>query len=171
MESEAPEDTNRPVRVLFVCMGNICRSPLAEALFQRHAEEMGLAQRFEIASCGTGGWHVGAGADARTAAEAARRGVSLDRHRARQFQATDLAYYDHILVMDRDNLLDVLALDEGDDWGHKVRLLRELDTEPEDYAVPDPYYGGEEGFGRVHDILDRTTRQLVQKLAEYHDLT
>ena len=171
MAFDDPQNTERPVRVLFVCMGNICRSPLAEALFRHHIGALGLTHGFEVASCGTGGWHVGQGADRRTVAEARTRGVSLDAHRARQFKAADLAHYDHIFVMDRDNLMDVLALDADDAHGHKVRLLRELDETPEDYAVPDPYYGGTDGFARVHDILDRTTRRLAEGLAAHHHLS
>lgn len=167
MPVSEPQDT---VRVLFVCLGNICRSPLAEALFRHHVGEMGLADRIHVESCGTGPWHVGHQADARTRAEAQRRGVDLESHRARQFRPDDLAGFDHIFVMDRDNLQDVLALDGDDAHGYKVRLLRELDETPEDYAVPDPYYGGADGFARVHEIVDRTTRRLAERLAEHHGL-
>ncbi len=165
------EDTAARVRVLFICLGNICRSPLAEALFRHHVTEMGLADKFEIVSSGTASYHVGEGADARTRDEAKRRGVSLDSHRARQFSRADFTRYDHLFVMDKDNLLDVLALDENDTHGYKVRLLRELDDEPDDYKVPDPYFGGPDGFARVHEIVDRSTRRLAEKLAAHHGLS
>lgn len=163
-------DAQDTVRVLFVCLGNICRSPLAAAVFRQHVIEMGLEDRIEIDSCGTGPWHVGHPADPRTRDEARRRGVDLDRHRGRQFKPEDLATFDHIFVMDRDNLADVLALDADDSYGYKVRLLRELDDTPEDYAVPDPYYGGADGFARVHDIVERATRRLAERIAEHHGL-
>ncbi len=151
-------------------MGNICRSPLAEALLRHHLEKRGVASFFEVASAGTGAWHVGRPADARTREESARRGLSLDAHRGRQLDADDLAHYDHIFAMDRDNLLDTLALDPADRYGDKVRLLRELDATPDDYAVPDPYYGGEDGFARVHDIIDRSTARLADALVAHYGL-
>lgn len=159
---------DRPVRVLFVCLGNICRSPLAEGLFRHKVAAAGLADRFEIDSAGTGGWHVGHPPDARMAATAAGFGVDLAPLRARQLAAADLAYYDHVFVMDRDNLHDTLALDPDGDHGMRVRLFREFDPEPdggpEGFAVPDPYYGGPEGFSRVYAIADRTTDALLARL-------
>ena len=163
------DPTVRPVRVLFVCLGNICRSPLAEALFEQKVAEAGLADRFEIDSAGTGGWHAGAPADARMAATAARRGVDLGRLRARQLTPADLSYYDHVFVMDRDNLHDTLALDPDGDHGTRVRLFREFDPEagsggPDSHAVPDPYYGGPDGFETVYGIADRTADAILTRL-------
>lgn len=161
---------DRPVRVLFVCLGNICRSPLAEALFQKKVVEAGLADRIEVDSAGTGGWHVGAPPDERMTATAARRGADLGALRARQLARADLDYYDHVFVMDKGNLHDTLALDPDGDHGTRVRLFREFDPEPGDYQVPDPYYGGPSGFDRVYDIADRTTDAILDRLRHAHGL-
>ena len=160
--------SSKSLRVAFVCLGNICRSPLAAALFRHHLERRGLADRVEVRSFGTADYHVGDPADRRTVAEAARRGVDLAEHRGAQFTADELAGFDHVFVMDKANLHDVLALDADDAHGHKVRLVREFDPEPDDYAVPDPYYGGADGFARVHDVLDRTAARLADEVARQY---
>lgn len=159
------------IRVLFVCLGNICRSPLAEGVFRRLVEEAGLQDRIEIESCGTGDWHVGDPADPRMVSTARRYGVSLDAHCVRQFRTEDLERFDHILVMDKRNLHDVLFLDREDRYGHKVRLLRELDPQPGDYQVPDPYYGGPQGFDEVYRIVHRSGQVLLDRLIEEYELT
>ena len=161
---------DRPVRVLFVCLGNICRSPLAEGLFQKAVEEAGLADRFEVDSAGTGPWHVGEPPDRRMRATATRRGVPIDALRGRQVGAADLGYYDVVLAMDRDVLHDTLYLDPDGDHGTRVRLFREFDPEPDDYQVPDPYYGGPEGFDRVYDIVERTAAALLVRLRERYGI-
>lgn len=165
-----PDPPDRPIRVMFTCLGNICRSPLAEALFRKHVRDAGLEARFEIASSGTGDWHVGSGADPRSAAHARSLGVSLDGHRAQQLTADHLAHFDHVLVMDKANLGDALALDSDEAHGAKVRLLREFDPDPDDYAVPDPYYGGADGFAHVQAVVDRSTRHLLGGLAAHYGL-
>lgn len=170
MKKQDTGNTEKNIRVLFVCLGNICRSPLAEGVFRDLVKEAGFEDRFEIASSGTGDWHVGGGADRRMQATAAERGVVLDAHRARQFAEGDLDAYDHIFVMDKSNLHDVLALDLEDRFGHKVRLFREFDPEPGDFQVPDPYYGGERGFADVYAIVERTAKKLLERLAEEHGL-
>ena len=157
-----------PVRVLFVCLGNICRSPLAEGLFQQKVDAAGLSDRVVADSAGTGGWHVGAPPDRRMTATAARRGTDLSRLQARQLSRHDLDASDHVFVMDKDNLHDALALDPDGDHGTRVRLFREFDPEPGDYQVPDPYYGGPEGFDRVFDIADRTTDAILARLREVY---
>ena len=161
-------DTDRSVRVLFVCLGNICRSPLAEGLFQQKVNDAGLADRVEVDSAGTGGWHVGAPPDRRMTATASKRGVDLSRLQARQLDRADLDDFDHVFVMDKSNLHDTLALDPNGDHGTRVRLFREFDPEPGDYQVPDPYYGGPEGFDRVYDIADRTTDAILERLSEVY---
>jgi protein-tyrosine phosphatase len=158
------------IRIQFVCLGNICRSPLAEVVFRDKVEEAGLSDHFEIDSSGTGDWHIGNGADARMRQTAHRHGLSLSDHRASQFQEDDLEQYDHIFVMDKSNLNDVLYFDEDDQHNGKVRLFREFDPEPGDYQVPDPYYGGRDGFENVFDIVDRTAETLLQQLADEYDL-
>ena len=165
-----PEASARPVRVLFVCLGNICRSPLAEGVFQHKVVEAGLGDRFEVDSAGTGGWHVGAPPDRRMRATAAAHGTPIDQLQARQLTASDLRYYDHVFAMDRDNLHDTLYLDPAGDHGTRVRLFREFDPDPDDYQVPDPYYGGGEGFERVYSIVDRTTSAILARLRTAYGL-
>ena len=160
-----------PIRIQFVCLGNICRSPLAEGLFREKVEARGLSTMFEIDSSGTGDWHVGSKADGRMRKTAKRHGLSIEDHRASQFQPGDLETYDHIFVMDKSNLNDVLYLDEDNGRSGKVRLFRELDPEPDNYQVPDPYKGGREGFEHVYQIVDRTAEALLNLLIEEYDLT
>lgn len=158
------------VKIMFVCLGNICRSPLAEAVFREHVRRAGLEGVFDIQSSGTGHWHVGNQADHRMRQTAARHGVPLDSHRAQQFADMHLEDFDHIIVMDKSNLHDVLYLDTKDRFGNKVRLFREFDPEPGDYQVPDPYYGGPEGFEDVFSIVDRTAAVLLERLIDEHQL-
>lgn len=159
-----------PIRIQFVCLGNICRSPLAEAVFRDHVEQADLGDYFDIASSGTGDWHVGDPADPRMQETAAQHGVPLEGHRARQFSTDDLQAFDHIFVMDKDNLHDVLYLDEQDEHNGKVRLFREFDPQPGDFQVPDPYYGGQDGFETVYKIVDRTAAELLDRLIAEYDL-
>ena len=156
------------IRIMFVCLGNICRSPLAHGIFRDLVAEAGLEDRFEIASSGTGAWHIGESPDTRMRQTAHRHGVSFDDLRAQQFTADDLGHYDHIFVMDKGNLHDVLYLDREDRYGHKVRLFRELDPDPGDYQVPDPYYQGR--FDYVFTLVERTARALLDRLVEEYDL-
>ncbi|GAA5483808.1 low molecular weight protein-tyrosine-phosphatase [Haloferula sargassicola] len=142
-----------PVRVLFVCMGNICRSPAAEIVFSQLVHEAGLADRIEVDSAGTIGYHAGHGPDRRMAATLKSRGYAIHGS-ARQLQARDLQRFDHILVADRENLADARALDSGGDFHSKIQLLTDFCTETEADHVPDPYYGGQRGFERVADIVE-----------------
>ena len=158
----------QPVRVLFVCLGNICRSPLAEGLFQDKVTAAGLAGAVEVDSAGTGGWHVGAPPDARMAATAAAHGTDLSGLRARQLGRADLDAFHHVFVMDKSNLHDTLFLDPDGDHGTRVRLFREFDPEPDDYQVPDPYYGGDAGFEHVYEIADRTTTAILERLRKVY---
>jgi protein-tyrosine phosphatase len=127
------------MRILFVCMGNICRSPTAEGVMRRLLEEEGLADRVEIESAGTGGWHVGEPPDERATLAARRRGVTLDGA-ARQVRPSDFRDFDLVIAMDRSNLRELLALAPEEDAAEKVRLLREFDPASSgDLDVPDPY--------------------------------
>lgn len=155
---------------MFVCLGNICRSPLAEVVFRRRAKEAGLEDVFEVESSGTGGYHVGEQADMRMRQTAEKYGMSLERHRAQQFAESHFEDFDHIFVMDKTNLHDVLFLDDAGQFGNKVRLFREFDPEPGDFQVPDPYFGGDQGFDRVYSIVDRTVQRLLERLIEEHEL-
>lgn len=159
-----------PIRIQFVCLGNICRSPLAKAVFRDKVEEAGLEEHFEIVSSGTSNYHIGEQADHRMRDTAERHGHSLEEHRASQFTADDLERFDHIFAMDKSNLNDILHLDDEDEYGGKVRLFREFDPEPDDYQVPDPYPGGRQGFETVYDIVDRTTDLLLDRLVDEYDI-
>jgi protein-tyrosine phosphatase len=153
------------MRICFVCMGNICRSPTAEGVMARLLAEAGLADRVTIDSAGTGGWHVGDLPDPRTRAAASKRGVELT-HRARQFTRHDLDQFDLILAMDRDNLRHLtLLLGKRDQ--PVVRLLRSFDPEsPPNAEVPDPYSGGDEGFEKVLDQCERACAGLISHVRE-----
>lgn len=158
------------IRVLFVCLGNICRSPLAEGLFRSHVREAGLEAHFEIQSAGTAGFHIGKPPDPRTLAVSRSRGVDLSRQRAQQLTRELVARQDLVLVMDRQNLADARRLASDDESHARIALFRDYDPEPEDGQVPDPYYGGEDGFVAVHEIVDRTARALLDHLRRRYEL-
>ena len=149
------------IRVLFVCLGNICRSPLAEGLFKHLAAERGLAARFIVDSCGTGDWHAGEPPDPRMARVAKKRGVSLNGQRARQISGEDLRNFDVVVAMDRSNLRDVKGL--GVKPRGELFLLRDYDPRSDDPDVPDPYYGGADGFDEVFDIVKRCCECLLER--------
>lgn len=152
------------LRVAFVCLGNICRSPTAEAVMRHRIAEAGLDGEIEVESSGTGSWHVGGPSDPRARAEARRRGIAMDG-RARQFQAADFGRLDLVLAMDHANAADLRALAPDDATAAKVRLLREFDPAARgDLAVPDPYYGGDGGFADVFDMVDTACRGLLEHL-------
>ncbi|MEM9664718.1 MAG: low molecular weight protein-tyrosine-phosphatase [Bacteroidota bacterium] len=159
------------IKVLFVCLGNICRSPLAEGVFRHQVQQAGLAHAFEIASAGTGAWHVGEPPDARMRQTAQAHGISLAGQRAQQVNPADLDRYDLVLAMDPTNQRDLQALAARPSSGQAVRLFRDFDPQPGDRAVPDPYYGGPEGFETVYRIVDRTCRALLQHLIDQHQLS
>lgn len=154
--------TASPTRVLFVCLGNICRSPAAEAAFASLLQEAGLSDRFVLDSAGTGGWHVGELADRRMRSAAERRGIPMTS-RARQVAREDFEHFDHILAMDASNLADLQRLAPARHV-HKIRLFREFDPEGAGEDVPDPYYGTAEDFDEVLDIVTRTGRHLLAEL-------
>jgi|SRR5690606_6973904 len=155
----------RPMRILFVCLGNICRSPAAEAALRDALAEAGLADSVEVDSAGTGDWHIGEPPDPRMVAAAAEAGLTL-RGRARLVTREDFETADLILVMDRANLADVRALAPDDAARDKVRLFREFDDGADGDEVPDPYFGGPEGFAEVVDIVRAAARGLVRHLVE-----
>ena len=152
-------------RVLFVCLGNICRSPVAENVFRHLVSEAGLEDHFEIDSAGTGSWHVGESPDRRAASVARARGIEL-RGSARQVTAEDLSSYDHVIAMDRDNLRELQRLARGGAATARIELLRAYDPEADDDDVPDPYYGGASGFENVFEIVSRSCRNLLASLTE-----
>ena len=148
--------------VLFVCMGNICRSPTAEGVFRRVAEEAGLLDSLTIDSAGTHAYHVGEPPDRRSQAAAARRGYELGSIRARRVSKSDFDRFDLILAMDKLNL--VTLRDRADAiHHHKIQLFLEYAEGPE-LEVPDPYYGGATGFERVLDLVEDASRELVKSV-------
>jgi protein-tyrosine phosphatase len=152
------------VRVLFVCLGNICRSPLAEVVVRDRARERGLSARFEFASAGTGNWHIGKGADPRSAATARRYGHDLEDHRASQVTASRLGGWHWFVAMDSDNREDLMAMGVSPS---RVLMMRQFESDIEALDVPDPYYGGADGFDRVYAMLrDNADRLLDYLLAE-----
>ncbi|RMG27393.1 MAG: low molecular weight phosphotyrosine protein phosphatase [Gammaproteobacteria bacterium] len=156
------------VRVLFVCMGNICRSPTAQGVFERLVEEAGLADQIQADSAGTHAYHVGEPPDPRAVEAAGRRGIELSGLLARQVTEADFLEYDYILAMDEANRADLLELClPGQE--HKVRLFMEF-ADLEIREVPDPYYGGRQGFERVLDLVETAAQGLLRHLVETHGL-
>jgi protein-tyrosine phosphatase len=153
------------MRILFVCMGNICRSPTAEGVMRRLIDDAGLSDSFEVESAGTGGWHAGEPPDERATLAASRRGVTLEGA-ARQVRESDFRRFDLLIALDRANLRELLAIAPDEDAAEKVRLLREFDPASSggDLDVPDPYYGGDRGFDTVLDMVERACRGLLDEL-------
>jgi protein-tyrosine phosphatase len=162
--------TDDRTSVLFVCLGNICRSPLAEGVFRGLAEGRGLGARYAVDSAGTGAWHVGDAPDARSIAVARKNGVRLTGA-ARQVDAADLEDFDYVIAMDRENLRDLRALERELGGTARIHLLREFDPDPGDQQVPDPYYGGDDGFDRVYAMVLRACEGLLDVLEERRGLS
>jgi protein-tyrosine phosphatase len=151
-------------RVMFFCLGNICRSPLAEALFRHKIDERGFSDRFEVASSGTGGYHVGEGADPGSRRVARERlGDDLSSHSAQQLDAEHLRTYDVLVAMDESNRRNARSLAGADEV--EFLLIRDFEPDPADRGadVPDPWGGGGRGFERVYEILDRCIDALIEQ--------
>lgn len=158
------------VHVCFVCLGNICRSPTAEGIMAHLVRAEGLASAIGVASAGTAGYHVGEPPDARAQSVARSRGVHLPS-RAAQFSVGDFRRFDYVLAMDRDNRADLLRLAPSAEEKARVHLLRSFDpTAPPHAEVPDPYYGGPDGFVAVFDICEAACRGLLQHIRREHGL-
>ena len=149
------------VKVLFVCLGNICRSPTAHGVFQAMVRTQGLDKKIEVDSCGTGAWHVGEAPDERATAEAAKRNYDLSPLRARQFDVGDFEAFDYILAMDLQNLSDLQALCPVDSKSHLGLFLAFADGAAVE-EVPDPYYGGAQGFSNVLDLVEAASEGLLR---------
>ncbi len=158
-------------RIAVVCLGNICRSPTAHVVLEQRLEQAGLAGRVEVASAGTGGWHAGEPMDPRAAVALRDAGYDPTRHRARTFTADWFAEHDLLLAMDASNHADMVDLAPTVQQQAQVRLFREFDPEAtaDDDQVPDPWYGGPDGFRHVLTMIERTVDGLVQRLPDLID--
>jgi protein-tyrosine phosphatase len=148
------------VRVLFVCLGNICRSPTAEGVFRRMVEDAGLSHAIESLSAGTHAYHVGEGADLRSARAAKRRGYDLSPHRARRVHDSDFAEFDYVLAMDRENLRHLEAA-AGPERRAKVQMFLDYAPTAGVREVPDPYARGDDGFEQVLDLVEGACEGLL----------
>ncbi|RYB94312.1 low molecular weight phosphotyrosine protein phosphatase [Nocardioides oleivorans] len=155
-----PARTPGSYRIALVCLGNICRSPTAHVVLKSRLADAGLDDRVEVASSGTGGWHVGDPMDRRAAATLSAAGYDPTRHRARQYDDSWATSYDLVLVMDEANLADVGGRTE------RIGLFRDLDPDDPSAEVPDPYYGGDDGFEEVLAMVERTSDAIVTALDE-----
>jgi len=153
----------KPFRVLFVCMGNICRSPAAEIVFRKQVADAGRSGDFLIDSAGTIGFHAGKGPDPRMAATLSSRGYPI-AGKSRQIDEQDLEDFDLILVMDQDNLANVRTLDRGRQHQDKIRLFTDYCSRHEANEVPDPYYGGQSGFEKVADLVEDAAAGLLASI-------
>ena len=154
-----------------MCLGNICRSPLAEAVFNRKIVEKGLDDKLVADSAGTSNYHIGADPDRRTFDVARKYGLALD-HKGRQLNKQDFVEFDYILAMDAANYQDILYLygDRGKESGPEIIKMRKFENDGTEKDVPDPYYGGESGFDNVYQILDRTIDNFIDYLIDKHQL-
>lgn len=153
------------LKVLFVCMGNICRSPTAEGVFREVVRHAGVADRFFIDSAGTHAYHVGNPPDQRAQQAALARGIDIGALRARQVDIADFAEFDHILVMDHDNHHALSAVCP-ESHCHKLRYFLDFAPQLKTREVPDPYYGGAQGFERVLDMIEQASRGFLEHVQD-----
>ncbi|WP_316635661.1 low molecular weight protein-tyrosine-phosphatase [uncultured Flavobacterium sp.] len=153
-----------PVKILMVCLGNICRSPLAEGILASKLP----TNSFVVDSAGTGSWHVGHSPDKRSIAVALKYGVNIQNQRGRQFQTSDFEDFDYIYVMDNSNYRDVIHLAKTTEHKNKVDLILNELFPGENVDVPDPYFGAANGFENVYQMLDEVTDIIAKKLIEKH---
>ncbi len=158
------------LKVLFVCLGNICRSPLAEAVFNQKIAKLGLDQKFKSDSCGTSDFHIGELPDERALLCATKHGINLN-HRGRQINRIDIREFDYIIAMDNSNKINIQKLIDINGLQHdQIFLIREFQCDPDHIDVPDPYYGGEDGFENVYHILDDSIDHLLKHLKTTHQI-
>ena len=153
------------IKVLFVCLGNICRSPAAEILFEHHLKQLGRESFFYLDSCGTGGWHQGEKADKRMRQTVEANGLAIT-HRARQILEDDFSNFDYILAMDDQNLKDLIAMNEA--ARKKIFLLSDLSEDYISQNIPDPYFGDMKGFENVFNLLNKVTSQVANTILHKH---
>lgn len=152
-------------------MGNICRSPLAEGVFRHHVSAAGLSNQFDVDSAGISSYHAGDPPDERTTRVARARGIEL-QGQSRPLTRDDLARFDYIIAMDGENRAGIARLEAKSEAKPAVHMLREFDDAAKgDLDVPDPYYGGPDGFENVHDIVDRSTRRLLEYIRARERIT
>lgn len=158
------------IKVLFVCLGNICRSPLAEAIFNQKIKEMGLDEKFKSDSAGTSDYHIGELPDERTIKCAQKYGLDIN-HRGRQVNRTDFRDFDYIIAMDESNLKNLQLLKDRFRFPDKeIYLMRNFVEGANGQAVPDPYYGGEEGFEEIYQILNESIDRFLDQIKATHQL-
>ncbi|MFA5242515.1 MAG: low molecular weight protein-tyrosine-phosphatase [Sulfuricella sp.] len=157
------------IKILFVCMGNICRSPTAEGVFRDLVARSGWDGLIRIDSAGTHGYHIGKSPDKRASAAAAKRGYDLSALRGRQVSEQDFLVFDYILAMDQDNLANLKRICPAG-HEHKVTLFLEHSRKFSEREVPDPYYGGSQGFEQVLDMVEDAAQGLLDTLVEAHSL-
>jgi len=155
------------VSVLFVCMGNICRSPMAEGVFRTRVEVAGLCDSFNIDSAGTIGYHAGNPPDGRGTATMAAKGLDISMQRSRKVTRQDFDAFDYIIVMDEDNRSDLMARSPQEQQ-HKIQLFLGYSDQHEYHEVPDPYYGGDHGFELVYDLVDGAAGGLLSHIRKQH---
>lgn len=155
----------KKTKILMVCLGNICRSPLAEGILKDKLDP----NRFIVESAGTGGWHVGNPPDPRSVAIAKKRGLDISDQRAQQFKEHFFDHYDLIFAMDQSNFHDLKALANSQEHLDKLSMLLEAIFPGEGVDVPDPYYGGASGFAEVYDLIDRACSVIAEEINEKFD--
>jgi len=155
------------VKVLFICMGNICRSPTAHGVLERLVQQHGVDDRIEIDSAGTHAYHVGEPPDRRAQQTALSRGFDLSKQRARRVQVSDFETYDYVLAMDSDNLRNLIDICPAEHQS-KVELFLGYTTRFDEDEVPDPYYGGPKGFERVLDLVESAAEGLLEDIKQRH---
>lgn len=161
-------ERKQQIKVLFVCMGNICRSPTAHGVFQSLVDSHGLGEHFEVESAGTHSYHIGSPPDGRSQAMAESHGVDLSSQRARRFEASDFIDFDFLIGMDSANLDDMLAI-KPDGASAKLNLMLDFSEQYEQLEVPDPYFG-EDGFDQVFEMIDDASRGLLDKIRRDHGI-
>jgi len=155
------------IKVLFVCLGNICRSPLAEGIFKEEIKKRGWQHLVEVDSAGTSTYHLGEDPDPRSIEIAAANKITLN-HKGRQITLNDLHEFDYVLAMDQENFRDIQRL-KAKNQRASLFLMREFENDVTEKDVPDPYFGGDNGFQRVYEMLDRTIQNLLAHMAQEHE--
>ena len=155
----------KPIKILFVCMGNICRSPTAEGVFNKVIQDKGTVNHFIVDSAGTHAYHVGEQSDTRSQQMARSRGIDLSKIRARKVVQSDFEHFDHILAMDSDNY-HILLTESPEQYRHKIKLFLDYAPERKEKDVPDPYYGGQNGFAHVFDLVEDASKGFYDSVTD-----